>query len=49
VVALLNAGRHRPSRLVTHRFALDEFERAFGELAAPNGRRGKVVLEIAGG
>ena len=49
VVALLNAGTFRPGRIVTHTFALDEFERAFAELAEPTGRRGKIVLEVAGG
>ena len=49
VVALLNAGRFRPGRLVTHTFGLDQFERAFAELAKPSGRRGKVMLEVAGG
>jgi 2-desacetyl-2-hydroxyethyl bacteriochlorophyllide A dehydrogenase len=49
VVELLNEGRYRPGKLVTHRFALDEFERAFAELAAPTGARGKVMLELAGG
>ena len=49
VVALLNAGRFLPGRLVTHTFGLDQFERAFAELAKPSGRRGKVMLEVAGG
>ena len=49
VVALLNAGTFRPGRLVTHTFGLDEFEQAFAELAEPTGRRGKIVLEVAGG
>ncbi|MHB8468298.1 MAG: zinc-dependent alcohol dehydrogenase [Gaiellaceae bacterium] len=49
VVGLLNAGRFRPGRLVTHRFALADFERAFAELAAPSGTRGKVMLELGGG
>ena len=49
VVALLNGGRYRPGRLVTHRFGLDDFAQAFAELAAPAGRRGKVMLEVAGG
>jgi threonine dehydrogenase-like Zn-dependent dehydrogenase len=49
VVALLNEGVFRPGRLVTHTFGLAEFERAFAELAEPTGRRGKVMLEIAGG
>jgi succinate semialdehyde reductase (NADPH) len=49
VVALLNAGRYRPGRLVTHRFGLGDFAQAFAELAEPVGRRGKVMLEVAGG
>lgn len=49
VVELLNAGRFRPGRLVTHTFGLDDFERAFAELAEPSGMRGKIVLELAGG
>ena len=49
VVALLNAGRIRPGGLVTHTFGLDRFEAAFAELAEPGGRRGKVMLEVAGG
>jgi threonine dehydrogenase-like Zn-dependent dehydrogenase len=49
VVALLNAGSLRPGRIVTHTFGLDEFEQAFAELAEPTGRRGKIVLEVAGG
>src|SRR5581483_986775 len=47
VVALLNAGRFRPGRLVTHRFGLGEFEEAFTALAEPSGRRGKILLEVA--
>jgi threonine dehydrogenase-like Zn-dependent dehydrogenase len=49
VVDLLNAGTFRPGRLVTHRFGLDEFARAFVELAEPTGLRGKIVLEVSGG
>jgi 2-desacetyl-2-hydroxyethyl bacteriochlorophyllide A dehydrogenase len=49
VVALLNAGSFRPGRLVTHKFALADFDRAFAELATPSGTRGKVMLEVAGG
>jgi threonine dehydrogenase-like Zn-dependent dehydrogenase len=49
VVELMNAGRYRPGKLVTHTFGLDEFERAFAELATPTGTRGKIVLELAGG
>ena len=49
VVALLNEGTFRPGRIVTHTFALDEFGRAFAELTEPTGRRGKILLEVAGG
>lgn len=49
VVSLLSSGSFRPGRLVTHRFALSDFERAFTELTAPSGARGKVLLELAGG
>ena len=49
VVELLNAGRLRPARLITHRFPLDDFDPAFDELAEPSGARGKVMLEVAGG
>ena len=49
VVGLLNAGSFRPGRLVTHKFPLAEFDRAFAELATPSGTRGKVMLEVAGG
>ena len=49
VVSLLNAGSLRPGPLVTHRFALADFERAFAELSEPSGMRGKVMLEPAGG
>ncbi len=49
VVSLLNSGRYRPGALVTHTFALDDYERAFAELAEPRGARGKVLLELAGG
>jgi threonine dehydrogenase-like Zn-dependent dehydrogenase len=49
VVALLNEGRFRPGRIVTHTYGLEEFAQAFAELAEPTERRGKVVLEVAGG
>ena len=49
VVALLNEGRFQPGRIVTHTYSLDEFERAFAELAVPTGLRGKILLEVAGG
>ncbi len=49
MVALLNGRRIRPGSLVTQTFGLDAFEAAFAELAEPGGRRGKVMLEVAGG
>jgi threonine dehydrogenase-like Zn-dependent dehydrogenase len=49
VVDLLNEGAFRPGRIVTHTFGLDEYERAFAELAEPTERRGKILLEVAGG
>ena len=49
VVDLLNGGRLRPARLITHVFTLDEYESAFQELTAPSGSRGKVMLEVDGG
>jgi len=49
VVELLNSGRLRPGRLVTHVFALDDYLSAFDELARPSDARGKVMLELGGG
>lgn len=49
VVELLNAGELRPGALITHVFALDDYESAFDELARPSGTRGKVMLEVSGG
>jgi L-iditol 2-dehydrogenase len=49
VVELMNAGTLRPGRLITHLFSLDDYTAAFGELAEPNGTRGKVMLEVRGG
>src|SRR6266536_4256245 len=46
-VDLLNQGRIRPGQIVTHRFALEDHDRAFATLAAPEGRRGKILLEIS--
>ncbi len=48
VVALLNAGRIEPGRIVTHRFPLEQYEQAFAALASPDGPRGKVVLDLGG-
>ena len=48
VVGLLNEGLISPGAIVTHRFTLDEHRRAFEELRAPTGARGKILLEIAG-
>lgn len=47
-VDLLNQGRIRPGRIVTHRFALEQHEQAFATLTAPEGTRGKILLEISG-
>lgn len=49
VVELLNAGRLKPGRLITHVFRLDDYGSAFDELARPSGARGKVMLEVSGG
>jgi 2-desacetyl-2-hydroxyethyl bacteriochlorophyllide A dehydrogenase len=48
-VELVNSGRVRPGRIVTHRFPLENYEQAFAALAASEGRRGKVLLDLAGG
>jgi threonine dehydrogenase-like Zn-dependent dehydrogenase len=47
-VELLNTGRFRPGRIVTHRFPLEDYAAAFDALVASRGVRGKVMLEIAG-
>ncbi len=49
VVELLNSGRLRPGRLITHLIPLDDYESAFDMLAAPSEARGKVMLEVSGG
>jgi threonine dehydrogenase-like Zn-dependent dehydrogenase len=46
VVRLLNAGLIRPGFLVTHRFALADWEQAIACLRGGDGPRGKVLLEI---
>jgi threonine dehydrogenase-like Zn-dependent dehydrogenase len=46
VVRLLNAGLIRPGFLITHRFALTDWEQAIDCLRYAGGARGKVVLEI---
>jgi threonine dehydrogenase-like Zn-dependent dehydrogenase len=46
VVALLNAGRIAPGRIVTHRFPLERHAEAFAALAGGEGARGKVLLEL---
>jgi 2-desacetyl-2-hydroxyethyl bacteriochlorophyllide A dehydrogenase len=48
MVALVNARRVEPGRIVTHRFPLEDHARAFAALAAVEGTRGKILLEIAG-
>jgi 2-desacetyl-2-hydroxyethyl bacteriochlorophyllide A dehydrogenase len=46
LVGLLNEGRIQPGCIVTHRFPLEEHALAFAALAAPEGARGKILLEI---
>jgi len=46
VVRLLNAGLIRPGFVVTHRFALADWERALACLRSADGPRGKVLLEL---
>jgi len=46
VVGLLNAGLIKPGFLVTHRFALADWEQAIACLRGASGPRGKVLLEI---
>jgi 2-desacetyl-2-hydroxyethyl bacteriochlorophyllide A dehydrogenase len=48
MVALVNAGRVQPGRIVTHRFPLEDHAQAFAALAGLEGTRGKIVLEIGG-
>jgi 2-desacetyl-2-hydroxyethyl bacteriochlorophyllide A dehydrogenase len=48
MVALVNAGRVEPGRIVTHRFPLEHHAQAFAALAALEGTRGKILLEIGG-
>jgi threonine dehydrogenase-like Zn-dependent dehydrogenase len=49
VVSLVNAGQVKPGVIVSHRFPLDSWEQALAALSRPDGARGKVLLEIAGG
>jgi L-iditol 2-dehydrogenase len=49
VVRLLNAGLIRPGFVVTHRYSLNEWERAIACLRDSDGPRGKVLLEISDG
>jgi 2-desacetyl-2-hydroxyethyl bacteriochlorophyllide A dehydrogenase len=46
VVGLLNTGRLRPGRIVTHRFPLEHYPLALEALQATEGPRGKVLLAI---
>jgi L-iditol 2-dehydrogenase len=46
VVALLNSGRLRLGFLVTHRFALADWQRALDALRGSESPRGKVILTI---
>ncbi|HEY6277825.1 MAG TPA: alcohol dehydrogenase catalytic domain-containing protein [Streptosporangiaceae bacterium] len=47
VVGLLNTGLIRPGFLITHRFALADWEQAIACLRGGDGPRGKVVLQIS--
>jgi L-iditol 2-dehydrogenase len=49
VVRLLNAGLIAPGFVVTHRYGLNEWERAIACLRESDGPRGKVLLEISSG
>jgi L-iditol 2-dehydrogenase len=46
VTALLRAGRLSLAPLITHRFPLDEYERAYQVLRESFGPRGKVILDV---
>lgn len=46
VVELLNSGAFDPGFLVTHRFALEDYESAIAALRKPVGARGKVLVEV---
>jgi len=46
VVQLLDSGRIRPGQIVTHRFPLGDYDKAFAALAHSDGARGKVMLEL---
>jgi 2-desacetyl-2-hydroxyethyl bacteriochlorophyllide A dehydrogenase len=47
VVELLNAGALDLGGLVTHRFALDDYEQAVATLRHSRGPRGKILLEVS--
>ena len=46
VVALLDSGQLAPSKLITHRYPLADWEQAVATLRGGTGPRGKVLLEI---
>ena len=46
MVELVNEGRVQPGRIVTHRFPLEDHAQAFAAIAALDGERGKILLEI---
>src|SRR5438132_12871617 len=48
MVDLVNRGRIRPGQIVTDRFPLEQYGKAFAALKSLEGMRGKVLLEIAG-
>ncbi len=48
MVGLVDEGRVQPSRIVTHRFGLDDHAQAFAALESLDGERGKILLELGG-
>ena len=46
MVGLVDEGRVQPGRIVTHRYALEDYAQAFATLEALDGERGKVLLEL---
>jgi 2-desacetyl-2-hydroxyethyl bacteriochlorophyllide A dehydrogenase len=47
VAALLSAGQISPAPLITHRFPLEDYAKAYEVLRAGSGCRGKVMLEVS--
>jgi L-iditol 2-dehydrogenase len=47
VAALLSSGQISPAPLITHRFPLEDYAKAYEMLRAGSGPRGKVMLEVS--